>query len=501
MAAPILASTYCAMNGTDDSAGWATAQAAAVAAGVAVVVDGYLNVFPFASPAGLKQIRCRAGGRINILDSTYSPGQILIDVSACPGIELKFMRVRAMHTCFDDSVVCTLEGVDEALVDDWRFEGSCAYGFMARKGLEIEIKGARFRGYNGGVDVALYFDAYNGALEDCTVDAIRCRGIFGYGAVISGGRGHTISNGNTNGNVGASFPFCLAQCVNSSALNNKSVNSPYESCNFTNTNYCLMDGARGTWDNSHGQDFAFSFHGSDPTIKSRHNRATNLHAVNSYKSAFGIADYAEYNEVCDSTFVNCGVRSTAAGVLGGGSSGVVCYTGMVGAVAWGNAFRGNNLSFETGSVLNVGTEEGSAAFTTFEDNNVVGSYTNRYVLASASALVFEKDWLAYTAVVTSKTGTLTTVGTVTAEYLRRGKMYQLLVTVPITANGSGGGAVVVSLPFATTRGAFGGREDGLTGQSLNGKLLSNTVEIRNDDNAYPGGSGALLIVEGLCKAA
>lgn len=112
------------------------------------------------------------------------------------------------------------------------------------------------------------------------------------------------------------------------------------------------------------------------------------------------------------------------------------------------------------------------------------------------------SWSGYTPVVTPNTGSLTTVSA-SGRYLQIGKSVLLQATVTITTNGTGAGWINVSLPLLTANAGmiatFHGRESAVSGKMLQGSAAanSNTMNVFNYDNTYPGASGAVLALSGV----
>lgn len=104
----------------------------------------------------------------------------------------------------------------------------------------------------------------------------------------------------------------------------------------------------------------------------------------------------------------------------------------------------------------------------------------------------------WTPVVTSGTGTLTTVGNQLGYYTKIGRVVTVYCFFVITANGTGGSYLIVSgLPFSNN-GAVPvigtGRTDGTTGALVQGKLNSSAsaLNVWKYDNTYPAADGAIF---------
>lgn len=122
-----------------------------------------------------------------------------------------------------------------------------------------------------------------------------------------------------------------------------------------------------------------------------------------------------------------------------------------------------------------------------------------------SFLTNDGAYTAYSPTVAPFSGTITTLGTVSAAYQQLGKTVLIRLSIPITTNGTGGGYITVTLPSGLN-GKTGvsfpmaGLEDNSTGGTLIANISSaDTTKIRifkASDNSYPGGSGFILRVSG-----
>ena len=100
----------------------------------------------------------------------------------------------------------------------------------------------------------------------------------------------------------------------------------------------------------------------------------------------------------------------------------------------------------------------------------------------------------WTPVVTSGSGSITTVGAVSGVYTKIGNVLIAEFTITITTNGTGAGSIIASgLPFAATANAYigAGRENAATGNLLQLYLpaSSNAVTVKNYNDSYPAGNG------------
>ena len=92
---------------------------------------------------------------------------------------------------------------------------------------------------------------------------------------------------------------------------------------------------------------------------------------------------------------------------------------------------------------------------------------------------------------TTQLGSITTLGSVTADYKLVGNTVSVILNFSIITNGTGAGDIRASLPYGSAvRYSNGtGREYALSGKTLNAFINNARVEITNYDNTYPGVNG------------
>lgn len=108
----------------------------------------------------------------------------------------------------------------------------------------------------------------------------------------------------------------------------------------------------------------------------------------------------------------------------------------------------------------------------------------------------------WTSTITAASGTITTVGTVTARFKTEGNICYYRITFRITTNGTGGGAVVATMPF-TSKNITSGFLTPSSGVRSDGKMLvvdinnnASTATIRLYDATYPGADGTDYSISG-----
>lgn len=101
--------------------------------------------------------------------------------------------------------------------------------------------------------------------------------------------------------------------------------------------------------------------------------------------------------------------------------------------------------------------------------------------------------------VASTTGTITTVGTVSARYKKLGKIVHFDAEIPITTNGTGAGTIEVTLPSTPIHNfaAYGDETTAYGGiLQVRGVASGAKLVLRKYDNTYPGADSATLYVAG-----
>lgn len=118
----------------------------------------------------------------------------------------------------------------------------------------------------------------------------------------------------------------------------------------------------------------------------------------------------------------------------------------------------------------------------------------------------EEPWISYSPTITSFSGTLTSVTSVSGKYRKQGKVNQFKVEFVVTTNGTGGTALVIPLPIPAAS-TFGqvcyGMERGVTGKMQVGFIDggSSDVVLKNYDGTYPGTDGGVYEVCGFYEVA
>lgn len=241
--------------------------------------------------------------------------------------------------------------------------------------------------------------------------------------------------------------------------------------------------------------------------------------------------------VADATYVAIGQRIYSANVPSGAtvtakSGTTITLSAAATATASGTAvtFRAttnfkniNILAVVDGCDYAVGVFDGTLA------SNTHGTYSNVVVrfrsqnLATDNVLIFPtttepdgifvdnqthgnddatlgEEWNATTGAVTASSGTITTA-TGAIRWLMEGRTVHWRITVTITTNGTGSGAVRVALPFSVQTSVLAGRANVNSGKGIHGYANGTSISIVHDDATYPGTDGEVLILSGISEAA
>jgi hypothetical protein len=114
----------------------------------------------------------------------------------------------------------------------------------------------------------------------------------------------------------------------------------------------------------------------------------------------------------------------------------------------------------------------------------------------------DNAWLAFTPTITSGTGTLTTVASISGAYRKFGKRVEFKYQWSITTNGTGATDLQATLPIAAqgTQGSIcAGLERSVTGKGMTGFIDGGgdtTISMRYSDGTYPGVNGGVYNISG-----
>lgn len=129
--------------------------------------------------------------------------------------------------------------------------------------------------------------------------------------------------------------------------------------------------------------------------------------------------------------------------------------------------------------------------------DLTGTYPNPTLAVSGGPA-----WTSWSPTITSSVGTITTVGTVLALYLKIGRTVHWRANITITTNGTGSGVIQVPLPFnaAALQSIGSGRENAVTGKQLQVWSSTSPASVQFYDGTYPGANNAQLLIGGVYEA-
>jgi hypothetical protein len=186
-------------------------------------------------------------------------------------------------------------------------------------------------------------------------------------------------------------------------------------------------------------------------------------------------------------------------------SGIAAYFSSVNATysASYSLIQGNRC-FDTGGGTQLyGYAEQSTALTAMQitSNNFNDNTTAPVLLAVTSGNSYDLDyWFSYTPVITSTVGTITT-SVCTGKYMRKGQSVFYEASCQITNNGTGSGALNITLPINSSNVAVFtniGNARAISGKSLIGTIiqLTNVVTVTDYNNIYPASTGETIVISG-----
>lgn len=179
--------------------------------------------------------------------------------------------------------------------------------------------------------------------------------------------------------------------------------------------------------------------------------------------------------------------------LQGAQQNCVQVNGTGNTVTFGGVFRGVVYNQAAGGFNAVQVAAGNNVVLAMHPT-IDASGPSKY---GGAGNIWVDDWRPFSPVVTSGTGTITTLGTVTGTYKMHGQQIDYQFDISITTNGSAATDIVVSLPQAVANATYYGvgREVNLTGSQLNISCPtgSTVATVLTYNNGYPGGTGSRII--------
>lgn len=328
--------------------------------------------------------------------------------------------------------------------------------------------------------------------NNITLDGFRTMGPgLAHSMQMIGGKGHKIVNCHSNGSATNNFGINLNGCTYSLVSNNTVVTQFLEGINVQDSSYCTV--ANNIVECAAGHlDFGISVYGA--SIATTHNVVTGNQVYFSGKAGIALASNGaiscKQNHVVGNLVVSPNQLNEANG------AGILIYGSTT---ASENTVQANRC-LDEGTTMKYGVFEAEGNFNYILDNAVVNApgLIRQNQISAATSRVSDVYPEVFLPVVASAGGTLGSY-TSNATYQRQGKFVNFRINIAITNNGSGTGALIVTLPFTILAGALTGR-DGGTGLQLVGTAEStNLMLVRTYSNGYPSITGSALTLSGVLE--
>jgi hypothetical protein len=164
----------------------------------------------------------------------------------------------------------------------------------------------------------------------------------------------------------------------------------------------------------------------------------------------------------------------------------------------------NTVRIGTAGLYNYNQDAtGAPAVNVVTNNNTVDFAVNPIISSgtkySSTGNIFTDDWRSWTPTIIPQSGTITTLGTVTAVYQQHNGKVTFNIVINITTNGNGAGTVNFTLPIPPAADSQAtGRETLISGKGMHVSISASnsTAVISAADNTYPGANGAKIVCSG-----
>lgn len=450
-------------------------------------------------PVGLPGIIGRGRGVTTLKASgTLAAFTPLINMSGVIGFDLMDMTIEVDQTVYTQSWGVQMLTCQLGLVENVTFTKSGSAAIRGSACSDVTVRDVSASNWR---DSGITFPDSTGtnqriSIENCYVPGTGTQTSHNIN-IVSGG-GHIIENCSTTNNVAGSFGANMYKATGSHIRGNTFSNGVAEGCNVQDSSYCTIIGNTVIASGSSG-DFGISVFG-DPAVGG--NCVGVLVASNVIYSAgkSGVALAARCNNclVIGNHIHNCNQVNAAEG------AGVLMY----GLGCNSNAAIGNFI-FDTSAKTKYAVNEwndgsGNPAGNFFFDNVVVGNgLTAEWNLLSTTSRVKAQKWKAYTPTVASTSGTITSYTVNSAEFKPEGDQVHVKVDVTITNNGTGAGALQVSLPATadSNGGTVMGAEIVTSGSVVRGIASGTAMNLLTYNNTYPVAATSRVVVSGSFKLA
>lgn len=460
-----------------------------------VFTAGTYKLNPLTIPSNVKSIK--AYGNVKFIPGDLVPS--VVATSWVTALNLSDAEINGIKFEADSDVYFQLKCLDLTLCTDTIVERvhaikGGAFPIYGANCTDVTIRNCNVRNF---LQRGIHFE---GALQsDITIEN---NTVNGDGAVhcISAQLGTTIDVSNNKVRNSSVFGIGLYQVTNSVIRDNKTHNTGCEGVNTEdcNTNLIINNSCR--WEIGSGTDFGISVYGN--VSDEQFNIVANNIVVNSYKSGICLAGRVNFTHVTNNQVLNCnrGKVVDHCGIL------------LYGTNCVKNKVTDNTITDTSGTLHEYGIGEldlgtGVPTLNEISGNRIEGFIKGDIKTTNTTTLVAMNSgdlggFRTYNPSIVSTVGTITTASA-NGFYFQMGKIVFFYTTATITANGSGAGALTISLPFTPVVGGSGsGKELVTSGKALTVEIGTTIyAQVRTYDNEYPASNGSVIQISGMYQVA
>jgi len=454
-------------------------------------------------PAALSRFFGESRGAVlKFTRRAYGGGSALISITNnTANLQIDTLGFDVNNVLFNNTLTIVSSGSNNLTIANLLMTGEAEIAIRVSFATNVIVRDVTCVGTNDGFNVCIQGDDTGGNLSRMHVEDCDFTGVHTYGCELINGDGLMINNCRSKGNTGAGFAFGLSGATYSEISGCYSLDSSHEAFQLTDCSYSSIIGNHGAWVTL-GTDFGISINGT--AITATFNKIVGNTLINSYSSGIALADWSQGTIVADNVLRNCAVRATTAAIPN--VADMICYTVTAGAQNHNNTFTNNTAISEGGTTTygfleNNGGGGGSVVDNNFCKDNLISGITTQFLLSGANSKFYDLNFQTYVPVVTSGSGTITSYTINVAAYLLRGKAIELQLDITITDHGTGGGALIVTLPIAaaTNGGALSGRDIVNSGKGVDGACSGSTVQLFLSDVASPVTDTTRVVVSGVYR--
>lgn len=485
---------YGVASGTDDTTMFSSAIARASAIGGAIVdvPSGTWFTGQITIPSNVK-IRLARGTLIKP-KAGFALNAFWLVQNGAQDVEITGGSFEVDRTTFPTTVAVYVDTAKWVTLSDIRMPKSGSIGVYVSNSEDVlieRVKSLLVAGRNIQIDGA---SSARCRVVKCYVSA---SGGVDHGIQFSGGSDHEATgNYATAATIFGISLYNVTRCV---ATKNTTYNTVREGINVQDGSDNIVSKNICFWDTTTSQDFGISVWGQAAN-GCNFNIVQGNKIINAGKSGIALASTTtcKYNRV-DGNIISNSNRLNL-GATNGGGAGVILY----GTGAQANDVCENTV-YDNIGFLKHGVFEWNSGGTP-SNNRIFNNPTTNAAISNVNKSASSVEgfnqtvWQTYTPTITTGSGTITTLGTVTGRYWETDKMVDFYVNVQITTNGTGATDLRATLPFTNSPASTvaHGRESGVSGVALTGTIAGSatTVVIRKYDNSYPGANSAVIELAG-----